>query len=135
MSFALNLFRQVASDEDGNFFISSASILSAMALAAAGARGNTENELNTVLNLDGSYEEKHAQLGSVCQLLQTDYLSLANRIFVNDQYDLENDYAKFVRDVYNVKVSGLDVSEPVSEAARVNLWVEKQTNESNTILV
>lgn len=128
MSFALNLFRQVASEESGNFFISSASVLSAMALATAAARGNTEAELSTVLDLTGSYEEKHAKLGSVCQLLQTDQLSLANRIFVNDQFDLENEYARFVKDVYDVKVSGIDVSEPEAEAARVSTWVEKKTN-------
>ena len=129
MSFALNFFRQVASEKEGNLFISSASVLTAMAIATAAADGNTETELSAVLDLTGSYEQKHASLGSVCQLLQTEYLSLANRFYVNDEFDLKAPYSSFVSDVYQVKVSGVDVTEPESEAARINLWVEKKTND------
>lgn len=128
MSFTLNLFRQVAAENEGNLFVSPASILSAMAIATAGTDGNTEAELSTVLGLEGAYETKHASLGSTSQLLQTDYLSLANRIYVNDNYDLKPEFANFAREVYDVQVSGLDVSDPENEAARVNRWVEKKTN-------
>lgn len=128
MSFALNLFRQVATEQSGNFFISSASVLAAMAIATAGANGETESELDQVLELNGDYQSKHRSLGELMRALSSGNLTMANRLWVNDQYQLKPEFCNFVAETYNTSVATLDVTDPDNEAARINRWCEKNTN-------
>lgn len=128
MSFAMNLFRQVAKENPGNFFISSASVLSALAIATAAANGETETQMDQVLDLVGPYEDKHLTMGAQLSSLRSDKLALANRLWVNDKFTLKGDFANFVGDAYQTKIGDVDVSDPENEAERINRWCEKSTN-------
>lgn len=134
MSFHINLFRQIAAENPGNFFVSSTSIQAAMSIATAAAAGKTEKELASVLDMEAlldldSYEVTHHIQGERFRNLRNDSLTIANRFWVNEEYDLKPAYCDLVSRAYDTKIGTLDVSDPENEAARVNRWVEKNTND------
>ncbi len=129
MSYALNLLRQVVADKpQDNVFISPISVLAAMSMATAGADTQTEKELRQALGMsEGSYEDAHRAVGQLLRSLQS--VKIANRVWVNDRIALMEDYRVLVDEIYNSKVSYLDVSDPQGEAGRVNAWCKRETNE------
>lgn len=127
--FSLDLLRTVSETNSGNIFLSPVSILAAMSVATAATDGDTESELKTALGLDGDYNSCHRANGDNLRQLVGDGLTIANRIWINESIPLHEAYRTFISDVYDVKVSDVDTSDSAGEAARINRWVEKATNE------
>ncbi len=134
MSFSINFFREIACSEDGNFFISPINVLAAMSIADAAAKGATENELDLVLGLNGTYEQKHRKVSHLLDSLISENLQMANRIWVNQDYTLDDDFSNFISENYHVGVGTIDVSKPDEEAERIDRWTSEHTNEKITTI-
>ena len=71
--FAASLYSVLSNSvENGeNVFFSPASIFAALSMTYCGARGNTANQMKTVMSLDGNPEDEklHAAISEVCLVL------------------------------------------------------------------
>ena len=134
-AFALDLYHQLRWSE-GDLFHSpyGASAALAMAMAHAGARGNTETQMASALRYTLPQESLHpafAELGSgLAKLQEGGYikLSTANSVWPQQGYPLLDGYLSLIKRHYGVSVTPLHYRD-APEAARetINRWVENRT--------
>lgn len=135
-AFAFDLFGKLRSGDD-NLFISPLSAAAALAMAHAGARGQSAQEMAKVLHLpeqtsavhdgfEALFDELNAARGSDCRLL------VANAAWPHAAAHLLPEYVALVRSRYDAIVQTLDFTSAAREAENViNRWVADRTE--NTI--
>ena len=132
--FAFGLFAQVISEDYGeNVVLSPLSAKLALAMAYNGASGETEEAMAGVLDLeDMSLEEVNEQLGNLMlSLEQADedvLLEIANSMWANQDYALNQEFVERCRESYGAEVANLDFSDPESPAT-INAWVKEMTHD------
>ena len=148
--FAVELYRQLRTGE-GNLFFSPYSISTALALAYAGARGRTQEQMAEVLCLPTSADglrkrgtsgepmtpEQFAQaFGRIIQDLnarggQGKYeLRVANALWGQKDYEFLKPFIRLGEKQYGGKLQSVDFTGATEKARRtINSWVEKQTND------
>jgi serpin B len=133
-TFAFELFKQIL-QKDKNGFISPYSISSAMTMAWAGARGETQKQMSNVLHLDpdpnmtlqGFYaltakvNEAAADSGVV--------MNVANSLWIKRGFDVNPTYPTITEQYFKAPVKEL------TTAADVNNWVNHETHGKITDLV
>ena len=148
--FGFDLYTRLASDyvdNTENLFFSPLGISTAMAMVYGGAKGETADEIGrvfhfprsdhkaiTVLPAPKSTEEVHPGFHSllkaedfstidakVCQL------EIANRLFVQQGFDLRPEFLRLSRDRYQAEPQLVDFGKPGPTATSINEWVWKQT--------
>lgn len=133
--FALDLYAQLDREQPGkNLFFSPSSVSLALAMTAAGARGETETEMTKVLHFDGGPAKAHAYYRQLLEQWnksgqQRPYeLRVANRLWAQRGYAIRSEFLTLTRRQYDAPMQLLDFAE--SEAARreINEWVEDRTN-------
>lgn len=130
--FALELYRQLRSDE-GNLFFSPASISTALAMTLAGAAGETEAQMTKTLHLPMPNEDLHDGMKTVQAFWRTTdeetgiRLNLANRLWGQQSYGFLPDFLELTREKYAAELARMDFAR--SDAARetINTWIEEQT--------
>lgn len=148
----LDLFQHLASDRPGeNLLLSPLSIENALALAAAGAAGETKTEMARVLHLPAdaadvaaSFATLHTALDAIAarsreraaEIQRADTSSapdaiewhLANRLFGQRSYAFRETFLTQLRDDWRAPFEELDFR-TAAEASRahINAWVENQT--------
>jgi serpin B len=133
-AFAIDLYHQLRGSE-GNLFLSPYGISAALAMAHAGARGNTETQMARALRYTLRQESLHpafAELGSgLAKLQEGGHIKLrtANSVWPQQGYPLLHDYLSLVQRHYGVSVAPLRYRD-APEAARetINRWVETRTD-------
>jgi serpin B len=109
----------------------------AMAMAAAGARGETLAEMTKVLHLDPkNLAESHASFGSLLETLnardgqQGVALRVADRLWGDEDVDFESDFLSLLDTHYKAPLQTMDFA-GASEEARVaiNRWGAAQTRD------
>jgi serpin B len=128
---AADLFARLAS-APGNVAFSPASIEAALAMTAAGARGDTQAEMLRVLHADdpGLDAIGQALRGWDDPAREAYTLRVANRLFAEDAYTFEEPYLARVRAAFGAPVERLDfigAAEPSRE--RINGWVAEHTRD------
>jgi len=133
-AFALDLYHQLRWSE-GNLFLSPYGISAALAMAHAGARGNTETQMARALRYTLRQESLHpafAELGSGLAKLQEGghiKLSTANSVWPQQGYPLLDDYLFLTKRYYGVSVTPLEYKDaPGAARETINRWVEKRTD-------
>jgi len=146
----LDLYRaQPASD--GNLLLSPYSIQDALAMTYAGAAGDTRAEMQRVLHYPADDTELHSgfaelarELGQIqqdsAQLVASGAkeegrnpstpieLHVANRLFVQEGYELRAPFLALVKDDYGAEPELLDFAHATEQArSTINGWVEEQT--------
>jgi serpin B len=133
-AFATDLYAQLRKDK-GNLFLSPFSISTALAMTAAGAKGQTLAEMRKVLHLP---EDPHSAFS---QLLAPMYsvppgglkrayeLSVANALWGQKGFPWKPEFTELTRKFYAAGLNEVDFAE--TEAARkvINDWVAAQTKE------
>lgn len=132
-AFALDVYRQLALAEKGDVFFSPYSIVSALGMTYAGARGETAAEMGRVLHAGEGF---HASLGALVREFDKSFagveggplLATANRVWVQKGSDLRHEYADLLSRDYGGETARLDF-EGDSKGARdaINAWVEERT--------
>jgi serpin B len=120
-AFALDLYRRQPA---GNVFFSPHSISTAMAMVAAGARGATAKEIESVLHLPFG----GAQLAQAWAALPGGGLISANSMWPALDIELRASYVEMARQSFAAAIERLDYAHAAEAArARVNAWVAEAT--------
>jgi serpin B len=146
----LDLYRQLAADSpDANLALSPYSIESALALAYAGADGQTRMEMARVLHFPQDDQPLQAAFASLRGSLdriadnsvqakrqlekmggQRDVIEwhAANRLFGQEDYDFRASFLGLLKDGYDAPFEPVDFkNHPEQERLKINAWVEDQT--------
>ena len=133
--FALQLYQEL-SPPDGNLFFSPYSISSALAMTYAGARGNTADQMAKTLYFPEAQEALHpafANLDTHFQDIQASgnvAFNIANALWIQQDFDVLESFLTIVKEYYQAGVFQVDFQTAYEEVrARINAWVEKQTNQ------
>jgi len=144
--FALELYAKLRSRE-GNLFFSPYSISTALAMAYAGARGETETEMAKVLHFPTVPSETvavkdkfarmrfHSAFGTIVKDLNArgrkgSYeLTVANALWGQKGYGFLEEFLGLIKTNYDGQLNEVDFIR-ATEATRkaINVWVEKKTN-------
>ena len=136
-AFAADLYARLA-EREGNLFFSPASVHTALAMVAAGARGRTADEMARTLHLDaaGNGGGTHERLGGFLSGLDADgrtggyELSVANSVWAHRSYPLLPDYLSLVRKHYGGDLRHADfAADPDAARRAINDWVAKETRD------
>jgi len=133
--FAINLYQSLCTSE-GNLFFSPYSISEALAMAYAGARGNTETQMAKTLQFSLDQENLHpvfAGLRSTLNKLQVKdsiKLNIANSLWPQQGYPLLDDYKSLVERYYDTYITPVNYFN-ASESARqtINKSIEDKTEQ------
>jgi serpin B len=134
--FGIELYRQLGKTK-GNIFYSPFSVSAALGMTAAGARGETLEEMRNVLHLptndaatDAGFQTLFAQLNAGDPKTRGFELSVANAIWGQKGYPWRNEFLTRVTSFYGAGLKEADFqSAPEQARAAINQWVEKETRE------
>ncbi|XP_039501767.1 serine protease inhibitor 42Dd [Drosophila santomea] len=114
-----------------NLISSPLSVEIALSMAYMGARGKTAQEMRQVLKLPEDKKQVAAKYKDLLTELEgrekVAILSLANRIYVNNGYELVPGYNQIVKDSFKAEAEAISVADPKKAASIVNKWVDNQT--------
>jgi len=102
----------------------SASVL--LAMVAAGAGGETAEEMVEVLRLEEAQDTRYAALLADLADVDDVTLGLANSLWAAEGYPFEDDYIDFVQDTFGATLDEVDLGAQQS-ADRIDDWVEERT--------
>jgi len=147
--FALELFAKLQSTK-GNLFFSPYSISTALAMAHAGARNETESQMTGVLHFTISENQRtnsspkslpdRQQFASSFGNLIKDLnnrgqkggytLNVANALWGQKEYGFLGDFLEFIETNYDGRLNEVDFVTATETARKtINAWVEKKTND------
>ena len=129
--FGIDLFTEVAADEEGNLMISPLSASVALTMLLNGCHGNTYTQIHQVLGYEGlTIDEVNATYQSlVRQLLNVDpeiKLALANAVFYRNGFQVYPSYLGIMDEIFSSDIEGLDFESP-SALDRINGWASDNT--------
>ncbi|MFH1391972.1 MAG: serpin family protein [Candidatus Diapherotrites archaeon] len=131
--FALELYSEFKEEND-NLFFSPYSISTALAMTYEGARGETAEEMQSVLHFpqdDVARRSSFAKLYNQLNKSDKKYeLSAANALWAQENYSFLDSYFDMILNYYGANVTNLDFSTKTEESrVTINNWVEGQTND------
>ena len=133
-AFALELYGKLRV-QPGNAFLSPYSISSALAMASAGARGETATEMDRVLHLGDDSEATHRDYAALRESLdggQVDRgyrLDVANRLWGMEGFHFLPDFVELTRTRYGAGLERIDFARSAEAARTINAWIEAKTQD------
>lgn len=141
---SVDLYKKLASREKGNLFFSPYSISDALAMAYAGARGTTTQEMAKTLyfpveqlTLHKSFSALNSNLEAI-QKRGNVQINTANALWVQSDYNEGTDYFKckdeflnLTKEYYKSELKQVDYRDTSKSAFirdTINAWVEQKTN-------
>jgi serpin B len=133
-AFTTACYKQLAGG-DGNLILSPFNIATALSMALAGARGQTAEEIESVLDLhyDSTYD---AALGAVLAGLAKaansggSELHTANGLWVQRGFAIQPAFENTLANNYHAPLTPLDfIANPEAARSRINRWTEEHTKE------
>jgi len=131
--FGFNLYQRLRSSE-GNLFFSPYSISTAMAMVCAGARGETQKQIEKALHFSLNQEKLHsafAELQTGLNKMQETgnfELHVANSLWPQQDYKFLDEYLSLTKQYYGVSISPVDYVHAREETRQIiNKWVEGKT--------
>jgi serpin B len=120
--------------KDGNVYFSPFSVVTALCLASASARGDTAAEIARALHLELGPDRLHpARAALLARLVgggkQRPYrLSIANALWLQRGYGFREDFLKLAHDHYGAAPREVDFARDPDAARRaINAWAQRQT--------
>jgi len=130
--FAVALYSRLRG-QSGNLFFSPESVSTALAMAYAGARGDTAAEMAKTLRFTLPPERLHPAMGALLAGLNAPHdayqLRVANALWAERDYKFLDDFLKLTASDYGAGFNQVDFK-GATEAARltINQWVEQKTD-------
>jgi serpin B len=130
--FAVALYRQLR-QRPGNLFFSPLSVRAALAMALAGARGETAEQMRKALCFVASGEDLHADLGYLLQRLNAaigvEYeMTVASSLWGQAGTSLQAAFVDLLARHYRAAMNLVDFRGDAAAAGReINRWVEEKT--------
>jgi hypothetical protein len=135
-TFATRLYQKLTDHEAGkNLFLSPFSIQVALAMCAAGARGETRRVLAALLDAPENVEEQNRQYAALLQSVYGDgrrpfHLLTANALWGQQDDHFQPAFQEAVADFYDGALHAVNFRAQPDEAARaINAWVSGKTRE------
>ncbi len=142
-AFALDLYRQLSSENSENLFFSPYSLSTALAMTYAGARGDTEKQMASALQFTLPQERLHPAFNALDQYftqlaeaLQDDKgnpafrLHIANALWGQQGYEFLSEFLDTLAQNYGAGLQLLDFSSEPEEARQtINQWISDQTEQ------
>jgi serpin B len=130
--FALELYSELK-DQGDNVFFSPYSIATALAMTYEGAKGQTAEEMQSVLHFpenDIVRRSSYARIHNLMNKRDKGYqLNTANAFWANGGYPFLQDYTNVLKKYYASEANNLDfVKETEKSRQTINTWVEDKTN-------
>lgn len=127
------LLSEVEADGNDNTFISPTSLFAALSMVYNGADGETKEEIAKTLQSEGiSVADLNEANAALMAMLDKDskqiQLSMANSIWLNDEFHFQKDFAENNKGYFNAEIEEIDVLDKAS-AKKINDWVKKATND------
>jgi serpin B len=133
--FALSLYAQLHSQE-GNLFFSPLSLSTALAMTYAGARGQTAEQMATVLHFPVEQQQLPPVFATLSKDLHADgethgyQLHVANALWGQKGYRFRPDFLSMTKTYYGAGLNEVDFQTAAEEARKtINAWVEQQTKD------
>ncbi len=133
--FALDFYFKLKDGKEGeNIFFSPYSISTALAIAYEGARNQTAREIQSVFYFPDDDSIRRSSIAAVYNRLNKEdakyEMHTANSLWVQENYQIRNDFADIVERHYGGKINNVDFINATEETRRIiNNWVENKTNE------
>jgi serpin B len=127
--FTTKVFNEIQKKNSSeNIIVSSFSMYLALLMTGNGATGNTLKEFEQVLNIQSNIESVNTNVLSLYKQLHNNVLSIANGLFISDNFNVEQQFLDIVRETFQSESQVVNFDS--SEAARslINEWVEQNTN-------
>ena len=125
--FAFTLYRRLADTVGDNVFFSPLSISTSLGMVYVGAGGDTKDQMRRVLSFNNLGSEADINSGFRYFLKALDdpaknyTLNIANRLFVNQTFDLQADYICKTQNCYKADVELMDFgSDPDGSREGIN---------------
>ncbi|KAI8043145.1 serine protease inhibitor 42Dd-like [Drosophila gunungcola] len=116
---------------DKNLICSPLSVEIVMSMVYMAAEGNTATELRKVLKLPADKKEVSKKYKELLTVLEgrekVANLALANRLYVNNNFQLVPEYNQMVRDSFKAEAEAISMANPNNAASIINKWVNDQT--------
>jgi len=136
-AFAFDLYRKLVTEKGRageNLFFSPYGISTALAMAYAGARGDTEAQMARVLHFGPNRKPFHGAMGrlvrgpNVLNKKEGCQVSVANALWAQKDYEFLRSFSDLVANSYQAGLNTVDFAGE-TEAARktINRWVERRT--------
>ncbi len=132
-AFAFDLFSELIKTNPENLFFSPESISEALAMTYAGSKGETKNEMATVLHFDMNDTLLHKSFNALdLHLNHTDAnytFNIADSLWLQKDFPLQESYLDTLKINYGADVKLVDYLHHNEEARRtINHWVEQKTH-------
>lgn len=130
--FAFDLYKDIIKTEESNIFYSPYSILSALAMVYAGAKGDTASEIKSTFHFP-SVDALKSNIASIYNDVNEENdnyeLKTGNALWIEKSISLLPDYISTIDDYFDGKLSNLDFKYN-KEASRltINKYISNQTN-------
>ena len=131
-AFAVDLYRQLCQD-DGNLVFSPYSVTSGLAMAYAGARGETAAEMAAALHFGLPPAELHAAMGRLERQLAAINLghwckfAVANALWGQEGFAYKEDFLAIMESAYGAPLREVDFERPEEAFRIINNWADKKT--------
>jgi serpin B len=133
--FAFDLYALLAKNQ-GNLFLSPASLSTALAMTYAGARGPTADEMAKTLHFPLDQKQLHPALAALLRAWKAEgkqrgyQLSVANALWGQKGFGFLPDFVTLTRANYGAGLVEVDFAGNAALARKtINEWVEKQTQD------
>jgi len=134
-AFAFDLYAKLK-EKEGNLFFSPYSISTCLAMTYAGARGDTEKQMTSVLHFNQKQDELHSAFG-VLQRQLNDIgshkgleLSIANALWAQKGHPFRQEFVKIALNQYGAKLNQVDFRTQAGAAIQeINRWVADKTKD------
>nr|CDJ82032.1 Protease inhibitor I4 domain containing protein [Haemonchus contortus] len=127
--FGLDMLRHAPANE--SVVVSPISVIFALAMVQAGARGTTKSQINSVISKgesDSEIEEHYSELSRQIMNATSDVKSrIANGFFLNNQFQIEKDYEQTIKEKFDAEVKPLDFEKTADAVEVINGFISKQT--------
>ena len=133
--FALSLYAQLHSQQ-GNLFFSPLSLSTALAMTYGGARGQTAEQMATVLHFPAEQQQLPPVFATLSKDLHADsetpgyQLHVANALWGQKGYHFRQDFLSTTKTYYGAGLNEVDFQTAAEETRKtINAWVEQQTKD------
>lgn len=130
---AFKLLEHIEPNDEDNIFVSPTSLFMALSMVYNAADGKTKEEIATALQLDTIEKSdlNRANASLISKLTkQSDQIELllANSIWLNEEFNFQEQFQKDNEDYFNAEISEIDIADPNS-VKLINNWVSDNTKE------
>ncbi|XP_076671472.1 serine protease inhibitor 3/4 isoform X3 [Andrena cerasifolii] len=130
-AFSSQLFQTVVEENPGNLIMSPLSAAVVLAMAAYGARGETENQFKKVLHLpstDSLGTSGYQALIDNINNVKENTLVLANKVFTAEKFSVKPSYRELTETYFRSITQLVNFAKSDEAAATINTWVKENTN-------